>query len=96
MFAGVVAGILYLQYIDFGPQEGNGAIPTLSHDNGRNGIVWTLGSDGLKAYDASSQGIIKPIYNDNPGNFIDSQSVVVANGLVFVAGDNFLSVYGAK
>lgn len=78
------------------PQQGNGGTPTLSHNNGINGIVWTVDSTGLHAYDASSTGNISPIYNHNPGNFIKFQQVVVANGLVFLAGDGFVTVYGAK
>eukprot|EP00884_Botryococcus_braunii_P018334 jgi/Botrbrau1/5184/Bobra.0172s0054.1 len=83
--------------IGTGPQQqGLGGTPTLSHNNGRDGIVWTLGSGGLKAYDATSTGNISPIYTDTPGGYVKFQQVMVANGLVFVAADGAVNVYGVK
>eukprot|EP00884_Botryococcus_braunii_P008794 jgi/Botrbrau1/17916/Bobra.50_1s0017.1 len=83
--------------IGTGPrQDGFGGTPTLTHNNGTNGIVWTTGSYGIRAYDASATGNITPIYTDNPGNFVKFQHVVVANGLVFLAGDGTVSIYGPK
>lgn len=77
---------------------GVGGTPTLSYDkNGANGIVWTTGTGyGLRAYDAASTGNLVPIYTDSPRNMVKFQTVVVANGLVFLAANNIVYVYGQR
>lgn len=68
----------------------------MSHNqNGGNGIVWTTGTNyGLRAYDASTTGNLQPIYTNSPRDLVKFQTVVVANGRVFLAGKGFVNVYG--
>lgn len=81
-----------------GPAQGPpGGTPTLSHNNGANGIVWFAGVNyGIRAYDATSTGNLQPIFTDNPGGITKFQTVVVANGLAFLGGTGAVHVYGPK
>lgn len=84
-------------FLATGPQQlGRGGTPTLSHaKNGANGVVWTTGTGyGLRAYDAAATGSLVPIYTDKPSDLIKFQTVVVANGLAFLAGNGCVLVYG--
>eukprot|EP00884_Botryococcus_braunii_P004205 jgi/Botrbrau1/13786/Bobra.0056s0037.1 len=76
-------------------QSSQGGTPTLSHNNGRNAILWTTGDYGIRAYDPSKQGSIMPIFSHVPDALsIKFQNVVVANGYVYLAGDGGITIYG--
>jgi hypothetical protein len=86
-----------------------GSTPSISANNGTNGIVWDVdrGTNELRAY--SSDSYATELYNsdqapggvDALGAAVKFQVVTVANGRVFVGAgtgepNNFLDVYGLK
>lgn len=78
-------------------QAGNGGTPTLTHNNGRTSILWTVGGYGVRAYNAAGVGNLTTIYADS-GAFtnVKFQNFVVANGLGYLGGASGVTIYGAK
>jgi uncharacterized protein (TIGR03437 family) len=79
---------------------GLGAIPSISANGDKDGIVWTLSDDAggsLRAYDASS---LKLLYDssaqsgDGFGYFIEFSAPTVADGKVYVESYESFDVYG--
>jgi hypothetical protein len=87
--------------------SGFGTTPSVSANGNRDGIVWTIQSDGavthdpaiLHAYSATNLAI--ELYNssqlperDNPGNAVKMTVPTIADGKVFVGAQYALAVFG--
>ena len=88
-------------------EDGQGAAPTVSSNGTSNGIVWAVDNSGfltnpaiLYAYNANN--LSQMLYSssqaansrDKGGTAIKFQSAVVANGSVYIAGMNSVTIYG--
>ena len=87
--------------------DGQGSAPSISSNGTSDGIVWTVDNSGynnnpavLYAYNANDLSQLlyssaqAPGGRDTCGDAVKFQSAVVANGLVYVAGANSVTVYG--
>ena len=87
--------------------SGAGTTPSVSANGGRDGIVWTIQTDGavqhrpavLHAYDAAN--LAHELYNsrelparDNPGDAVKMTVPTVADGKVFVGAQHDLAIFG--
>lgn len=87
--------------------SGFGTTPSVSANGRRDGIVWTIQSDGavrsrpaiLHAYNATN--LAQELYNssqlpdrDNPGNAVKMTVPTVADGKVFIGAQYALSIFG--
>ena len=87
--------------------SGFGTTPSVSANGRRDGIVWTIQSDGavrgqpaiLHAYNATN--LAEELYNssqlparDNPGNAVKMTVPTVADGKVFVGTQDALAIFG--
>lgn len=76
-------------------QSSLGGNPTLTHNAGRDAVLWTTGEYGLRAYDPSKSGSIQPLFSGSLAcSFSKFQNAVVANGYVYVAGAGCVNIFG--
>jgi len=97
-------GPVHAGKVDFGSP---GAIPSVSANGMKDGIVWIVLTKGhrerqresvLQAYDAAdvSKLLFTTDGRNSPGQALRFTIPVVANGRVYVAGRNVVAVYGLK
>jgi hypothetical protein len=78
-----------------------GVVDTVSANGTANGIIWALnGATGLQAYDAAT-GLGSVLYSstqdparDQAPDYVKFTVPVVADGMVFIAGDSAVAAYG--
>ena len=75
-----------------GPFPYLGSVPSVSANGSRDGVIWTIESNGLHAYDATN--LATELYRGTVGSYIKFSTATIANGKVYVGSQNSLVAFG--
>jgi uncharacterized protein (TIGR03437 family) len=69
-----------------------GSVPSISANGATDGILWTIDTGGLHAYDAAN--LANQLYSTSLGSYVKFSTPTIANGKVYVGTADSLVVFG--